>query len=40
MKWMGELGTHGLINAVWLGLFFFQKSDEELDSLDAMHLDT
>jgi superfamily II DNA or RNA helicase len=39
MEWLGQVGKHGIINAVWLSLFFFQKSEEELDSLDVMHLD-
>jgi len=38
MEWLGQLGKEKVVNAVWLGLFFFQKSSEELDSLDGMDL--
>ena len=33
MKWLGELGMHGIVNAVWLGLFFFHTSEKGLNSL-------
>ena len=38
MEWLGQLGKDKVVNAVWLGLFFFQKSEEELGSLDVMDL--
>ena len=38
MEWLGQLGKEKVVNAVWLALFFFQKSEEELDSLDGIDL--
>jgi hypothetical protein len=40
MEWLGQLGKEKVANAVWLALFFFQKSEEELDSLDGINLNT
>jgi superfamily II DNA helicase RecQ len=40
MEWLGQLGKEDVGNAVWLGLFFFQKSEEELDSLDSINLNS
>jgi hypothetical protein len=38
MEWLGQLGKEKVVNAVWLGLFFFEKSEKELVSLDGINL--
>jgi hypothetical protein len=38
MEWLGQLGKDKVVNAVWLGLFFFEKSEKELVSLDGINL--
>ena len=38
MEWLGQLGKDKVVNAVWLGLFFFEKSEKELDSLEGINL--
>jgi superfamily II DNA or RNA helicase len=40
MEWLGELGQHGVVKAVWLSLFFFQKSEQALDSLEGLNSNT
>jgi hypothetical protein len=38
VEWMGSMGKHSVVNAVWFGLYFFEKSEEVLASMEELHM--